>query len=45
MSKQELLDAVIEQIIIDIENKDVTALEELLKTVDSKYLRSYLPEE
>ena len=39
------IDEVIEQIIIDIENGDLTALQELLLNIDLKTLQAYLPEE
>ena len=41
---QELVDKVIEEIKRDIENGDVTALDELLKFVPIEYLKGYLPE-
>ena len=41
---QELVDKVIGQIQLDIDSGDVTALEELLKRVPAKVLKSYLPE-
>lgn len=41
---QELVDRVIEEIKRDIENQDVTALDELLKFVPVEYLKGYLPE-
>lgn len=40
---QDLVDQVIGQIQLDIENGDVTALEELLKRVPARVLESYLP--
>lgn len=39
-----LIDQVIERVKKDVEVGDVTALEELLKNVDTKHLESYLPE-
>jgi len=39
-----LVDAVIDQIKLDIANGDVTALEELLVFLDNEVLQSYLPE-
>jgi len=39
-----LIDKVIERVKKDVEVGDVTALEELLKNVDTKHLESYLPE-
>ena len=45
MTTQTLVDIVLKQIQIDVENKDLTALEQLLTNVDSRDLLSYLPEE
>jgi hypothetical protein len=45
MTRQELVDLVIEQIKQDIENGDVTAIEELLHFVPEMNLKSYLPED
>lgn len=45
MSKEELIDLVIEQIKADIENKDVTAIAELLTFIPNKYLVGFLFEE
>jgi hypothetical protein len=42
--RQELVDAVIEQITEDIASKDVTALDALLQSVPNRYLLAYLPE-
>jgi hypothetical protein len=42
---QELIDQVIEQIKTDVENQDMTAIEELLRVVPSDYLLGYLSEE
>lgn len=44
MNKQKLIDAVLEQIKIDVNNSDLTAIEELLKNVDNLFLFGYLPE-
>lgn len=44
-TKQELVDRVITQIQVDIENKDTTSIEELLRKLDDKFLIAYLPEE
>jgi hypothetical protein len=44
MSKDELIDAVIEQIKNDIQNKDLTAVDELLRFVPAPYLEKYLEE-
>ena len=43
-TKQELVDAVLEQIKSDVENGDVTAIEELLFFLENKKLIQYLPE-
>lgn len=45
MTKEELVELVIEQIKKDIEAEDVTALEELLLSVSQDRLIAYLPEE
>jgi len=42
MKDEALIDAVIEQILIDIQNKDMTALVELLRHVPEHYLVGYL---
>ena len=42
---QGLIDAAIEQINIDIDNGDYTAIEELLKSVPEEKLRAFLSEE
>jgi hypothetical protein len=42
--KQELVDRVIYQIQCDLEDKDTTALEELLFKLNDEVLRAYLPE-
>lgn len=39
-----LVDAVIDQIRLDIINGDVSALSEMLKFLDNEVLQSYLPE-
>jgi hypothetical protein len=41
---QELIDLVLNQIAQDVDNKDFTAIEELLKYVPEKNLIAYLPE-
>jgi hypothetical protein len=43
-NKQELIERVIYQIQLDLEDKDLTALEELLFKLDADVLRAYLPE-
>jgi hypothetical protein len=40
---QGLIDAVIEQMKLDIQSEDWTAIEELLRHVPEKYLVGYLP--
>jgi hypothetical protein len=42
---QDVLDAVIEQIKIDLGNEDATAIVELLKRLDRPTLLAYLPED
>ena len=42
---QDLLDEVLNQLAVDIERSDFTAIEELLKKVPKKDLLAYLPEE
>ena len=44
MSKQMLIDAVLDQIVSDVRNGDLTAIEELLNSVDEDTLRGFLPE-
>ena len=41
---QDLIDLVLNQIAQDVDNKDFTAIEELLKYVPEKNLIEYLPE-
>ncbi len=43
-TKQELIDAVLEQIKKDVAEGDVTAIEELLYFLENKILIQYLPE-
>jgi hypothetical protein len=43
--KEELVDAVLAQVEIDLFNGDYTVLEELLKHVPNDMLTAYLPEE
>ena len=45
LSTQQLIDLVLDQIVKDLEGSDMTAIEELLKTVPRKNLIAYLPEE
>ena len=44
MSKEELIDAVIDQMLVDIQNGDFTAIHELLSTVSETNLKSFLSE-
>jgi hypothetical protein len=44
MTKEELIDAVIEQIIQDVKNQDFTAIQELLCYVPDNNLKSFLSE-
>jgi len=44
-AKQELVNRVIYQIQCDLEDRDTTAIEELLFKLDDKFLIAYLPEE
>lgn len=44
LQQEELIDKVIDQIIIDIENGDYTALFELLSNLSDRDLKAYLPE-
>ena len=44
MSKEELIDLVIEQIVADVEVGDFTAIEELLASVPETNLKSFLSE-
>ena len=45
MDKQELVNAVIEEMKKDIANNDWTAIDALLYNVDTKLLQGFLPEE
>ncbi len=45
MTKQDLIDAALDQILYDVEIGDLTALEELLSRVPEQYLQGYLPED
>jgi len=44
MDVQELLDMALEQIRVDVERGDLTAIEELLRNVPEDALVSFLPE-
>ena len=41
---QELIDKVLDQMAEDFENKDLTAIEELISTLPTERLEGYLPE-
>lgn len=43
--KEQLIDEVIENIKMDIKMSDLTAVDELLRFIPTKYLIGYLPEE
>lgn len=45
MKKQELIDAVLNHIIKDVKDGDVTAIEELIRVIPKKNLLAYLPED
>jgi hypothetical protein len=45
MTRQELINAVLEQIEHDVDMGDLTAIEELLGFVPEENLKAYLPEE
>jgi hypothetical protein len=45
MAQSDLVDRVLDQIVKDCEGGDLTAIEELLKSVPREKLISYLPEE
>jgi len=45
MTKQKLIDLVLDQIEYDIDVGDLTAIEELLKYLPKERLKAYLPEE
>jgi hypothetical protein len=42
---QELVDLVLKQIVADVQSGDLTAIEELLRSVPPETLVNYLPEE
>jgi hypothetical protein len=42
---QRLIDTVIDQIKVDVAQGDFTAIDEMLKNIEQKHLRAYLPEE
>ena len=43
--KQELIDDVLNQILQDVKDFDLTAIEELIKNIPEEVLKAYLPEE
>jgi len=45
MNKAQLIEKVTNQIKLDVESKDVSAIVELLSFVSTEYLFNYLPEE
>jgi len=45
MTKEELIDLVLVQIVADVNVGDLSAIEELLKVVPTKNLEAYLSEE
>ena len=45
VDRQDLIDQVINQLSVDFENKDFTAIEQLLKCIPDANLIEYLPEE
>ena len=45
MDKQKLINTVLDQITIDVETKDLTAIEELVKLLPEETLVNYLPED
>ena len=45
MDNQKLIDAVLSQIVKDVESGDVTAIEELIRTVEHDRLVLFLPED
>ena len=45
MTRQELVDLVLDQIVQDVQNRDFTAIEELLHFVPEMNLKAYLPED
>jgi hypothetical protein len=45
MTKKELINEVLNQILQDVKDFDLTAIEELIKKIPKKVLLSYLPEE
>jgi hypothetical protein len=44
MTKEQLIDAVLAQVVIDVNNGDLTAIQELLLSLPNKTLEAYLPE-
>ena len=44
VAELELIDKVIDQIVKDVSNGDVTSIEEMLRQIDTKILMAYIPE-
>ena len=44
LDRENLVDAVLDEIVNDVEKGDLTAIEEMLKSVPTKVLEGYLPE-
>ena len=44
LDRENLIDAVLDEIVNDVEKGDVTAIEEMLRSVPTKVLEGYLPE-
>ena len=44
LDRENLIDAVLDEIVRDVDNGDLTAIEEMLKSVPTKVLEGYLPE-
>jgi hypothetical protein len=44
MDREDLIDLVLDQIVQDVQNKDFTAIQELLLTVPDANLKSFLSE-
>lgn len=43
--KESLIEAVLKQIVTDVKNKDLTAIEELLKAVPEQDLKNFISED
>ena len=44
LDRENLIDEVLDEIVRDVENGDLTAIEEMLRSVPTKVLEGYLPE-